>query len=52
MSLTKSESINLFKLIESQSVHDNKITKNDLEKFVAVDTDNDDKITDKVQTKI
>jgi len=52
MSLTKKEATNFFNYIEKLSKHDNKITKSDLEKAVAVDTDGDGKITDIIQTRI
>lgn len=52
MSLTKEEAINFFNYLEKQSSFDNKITRSDLEKAVAVDTDGDGKITDIKQTKI
>ena len=52
MSLTKKEAINFFNYIEKLSQHDHKITKSDLERAVAVDTDGDGKITDIVQTRI
>ena len=51
MSLTRKEAIVFFNYIEKKSKHDNKITKSDLEKAVAVDTDGDGKITDIVQTR-
>jgi hypothetical protein len=52
MSLTKNEAIVFFNYIEKLSNHDNKITKSDLEKAVAVDTDGDGKITDIIQSRI
>ena len=52
MSLTKKEAIHFFNYIEKLSQHDNKITKSDLEKAVAVDTDGDGKITKNKQTRI
>ena len=52
MLLTKKEAIKFFNYIEKLSKHDNKITKSDLERAVAVDTDGDGKITDIVQTRI
>lgn len=52
MTLTREEAILFFNYIETLSSHDNKITKSDLEKAVAVDTDGDGQITDKVQTRV
>ena len=51
MSLTKEGAINFFNYLEKQSSCDNKITRLDLEKAVAVDTNGDGKITDIKQTK-
>lgn len=51
MTLTKKEAIQFFHYLEKLSNHDNKITRSDLEKAVAVDTDGDGKITDKEQSR-
>lgn len=52
MSLTVEEATSFFNFLETQSVHDGKITRSDLEKAVAVDTDGDGQITDVVQTRV
>ena len=51
MSLTKEEATHFFNYVEKLSNKDGKITKSDLEKAVAVDTDGDGKITDIVQSR-
>lgn len=51
MSITKKEATTFFNYVEKLSNHDNKITKADLEKAVAVDTDGDGEITNITQTR-
>jgi hypothetical protein len=51
MSLTKKEATNFFNYLEKSSIHDNKITRSDMEKALSVDTDGDGKITDILQTR-
>tara|TARA_Y100000389_G_scaffold113948_1_gene111095 strand:- start:492 stop:794 length:303 start_codon:yes stop_codon:yes gene_type:complete len=52
MSLTIEEATNFFNFIEKSSNFDNKITKSDLEKALAVDTDGDGQITNIVQSRV
>lgn len=52
MSLTIEEATNFFNFIEKSSNFDDKITKSDLEKALAVDTDGDGQITDIVQCRV
>ena len=51
MSLSKAEAIRFFNFIERSSKHDNKITREDLEKALWVDTDGDGEITSIPQTR-
>jgi len=51
MGLNKTEATNFFNFLEKSSKHDNKITIEDLKISLAVDTDNDGKITDKLQSR-
>ena len=46
MSITRKEAINFFNFLEKSSKHDSKITIEDLKIALAVDSDNDGKITD------
>lgn len=50
--ISKEEATMFFSFIEKSSEHDGKITRYDLEKAVAVDTDGDQKITDIVQSRV
>ena len=52
MSLTIEEATNFFYFIEKTSTFDKKITKSDLVKALAVDTDGDGQITDTLQSRI
>ena len=51
MGLSRQEAINFFNFLEKSSKRDNKITIEDLNVALAVDTDNDYAITDKEQTR-
>ena len=51
MSISKAEAICFFNFIERSSKHDNKITREDLEKALWVDTDGDGEPTDIEQTR-
>ena len=52
MSLTIQEATKFFNFIEKSSIFDSKITKTDLEKALAVDTDGDGQITNIIQSRV
>lgn len=52
MSLTREEAIRFFNSIDASDKVNGRITKSDLEKAVAVDTDGDGEITDIPQSRV